>query len=165
VVGVRFGRFTEQPVLAAVGPSAPGLAGPKSDIAGAVAGNGASIDGHQQPNILPGAAGERRQALASMPKFYFHRHDDDGVLGDTGKVFPDTEAARTYATGLARFEVSEAAKHGRMGLSHRIDVVDETGGVVTAMRFADAVEAGYLGSADAGQFQPRFIVQVCVRGR
>lgn len=76
-----------------------------------------------------------------MPRFHFHLHNDVDVPDDTGKALPDLDAARAYATRLARFEVAEAAKRdGRVVLSHRIDIEDEHGEVLATVRFGEAVQ-------------------------
>ena len=53
---------------------------------------------------------------------------------------PDLKAARAHAVRMARFEIAEAAKLGRIVLSHRIDVEDEDGSVLATVRFGDAVQ-------------------------
>lgn len=76
-----------------------------------------------------------------MPRYFFHLHNDDDVIDHSGTEFPDLAAARDHALAMARFEVSEAAKRdGRIILSHRIDVEDESGAVLETMHFADAVQ-------------------------
>ena len=75
-----------------------------------------------------------------MRTFFFHLHDGLEVSDDEGIELPDLEAARRYALTMARFEASEAVKtRGRIVLSHRIDVEDETGAVVATVHFRDAV--------------------------
>ncbi len=76
-----------------------------------------------------------------MPKFYFHLHNGTLVPDESGKRLPDLEAARLYATEMARFEVAEAAmRDGRIVLSHRIDIGDEGGSVLATVHFGEAVE-------------------------
>ena len=76
-----------------------------------------------------------------MPRFFFHLHNDVDVQDHGGKCLPDLDAARTYAIEMARFEVAESAmREGRIVLSHRIDIGDETGAVLESVRFSDAVD-------------------------
>lgn len=79
-------------------------------------------------------------AVSTVPRFYFHLHNDVDVSDEGGEELPDLEAARAHAMRLARFEVSEGAlRYGRIVLSHRIDIADETGAVLATVRFSDAV--------------------------
>jgi hypothetical protein len=75
-----------------------------------------------------------------MPRFYFHLYNDANVSDDGGKELPDLEAAKAHAISMARFELSEAAKLGRIVLSHHIDVEDEHGTVLATVPFRDAVQ-------------------------
>jgi hypothetical protein len=75
-----------------------------------------------------------------MPRFYFHLHNDVDVPDKGGEEFPDLAAARAHALSMARFEVAEAAKAGRILLSHRIDVEDEHGTVLATVPFGEAVQ-------------------------
>lgn len=75
-----------------------------------------------------------------MPTYYFHLHNDVDVPDECGEELPDMETARAHALSMARFEVAEAAKQGRILLSHRIDVEDEHGVVLATVHFRDAVE-------------------------
>lgn len=75
-----------------------------------------------------------------MPRFYFHLHNDVDVSDKGGQEMPDLTAARAHAVRMARFEIAEAAKLGRIVLSHRIDVEDEDGSVLATVRFGDAVQ-------------------------
>ncbi len=75
-----------------------------------------------------------------MPRFYFHLHNDVDVPDEGGEELPDLAAARAHAISMARFEVAEAAKVGRILLSHRIDVEDEHGAVLATVPFSEAVQ-------------------------
>lgn len=75
-----------------------------------------------------------------MPRFYFHLHNDVDVSDEGGQELADLDAARAHAFKMARFEVSEAAKDGRIVLSHRIDIEDESGSVLATVNFRDAVQ-------------------------
>ena len=75
-----------------------------------------------------------------MPRFYFHLYDNLDVLDDEGIELPDLEAARSHAVRCARVTFAETAKdEGRVVLHHRIDITDEEGAVLEAVRFGDAV--------------------------
>ena len=75
-----------------------------------------------------------------MPRFYFHLHNSVDVADEEGVELPDLEAARAHAVKLVRYEFGEAAKaEGRIVLSHRIDIEDESGAVLATVRFAEAV--------------------------
>ena len=75
-----------------------------------------------------------------MPRFYFHLHNDADVPDVGGEELPDLEAARAHAVAMARFEIAEAAKLGRIVLSHHIDVEDENGAVLATVHFRDVVQ-------------------------
>ena len=63
------------------------------------------------------------------------------VPDDEGKEMPSAEAARAYASDLARFELSEMVKdEGRVTLQHRIDIEDERHRVVDTVWFRDVVQ-------------------------
>jgi hypothetical protein len=76
-----------------------------------------------------------------MPQYYFHLYNDANVSDESGKELPDLDAARAYAVDMARFEVAQAAtRDGRIVLSHRIDVEDESAAVLVTVQFGDAVQ-------------------------
>jgi hypothetical protein len=75
-----------------------------------------------------------------MGRYYFHLRNDLDVPDDEGKELADLQAARAHAIVMARFEVAEAAKlDGRILLSHRIDIEDEQGRVLSSVSFEEAV--------------------------
>jgi hypothetical protein len=75
-----------------------------------------------------------------MGRYYFHLRNDLDVPDDEGKELTDLQAARALAIVMARFEVAEAAKlDGRILLSHRIDIEDEQGRVLSSVSFNEAV--------------------------
>ena len=77
----------------------------------------------------------------SVPRFYFHLHNDADVSDESGKELPNVEAARAEAVDMARFEASESVKReGHIILSHRIDIEDESGAVLATVHFGDAVQ-------------------------
>ena len=75
-----------------------------------------------------------------VPQYYFHLHNSADVEDNEGQHLPDLDAARDFATSLARFEFGEAAKReGQVVLSHRIDIEDQTGAVLATVTFGEAV--------------------------
>ena len=81
--------------------------------------------------------GER---FGTVPRFYFHLHNDMDVPDDEGVELADLEAARAYAIRQARDTFGQVAKdEGRVVLHHRIDIEDEHGQVLASVRFSDAV--------------------------
>jgi hypothetical protein len=80
-------------------------------------------------------------AEASVPRFYFHLHNDVDLPDDEGSEHPDLEAARAHAVKCARVTFAEVAKdEGRVVLHHRIDIEDEQGAVLSTVYFRDAVK-------------------------
>jgi hypothetical protein len=76
----------------------------------------------------------------TMAGYYFHLRNDLDVPDDEGKELANLQAARAHAVVMARFEVAEAAKlDGRILLSHRIDIEDEQGNVLSSVSFDEAV--------------------------
>lgn len=75
-----------------------------------------------------------------MPLFFFHIYDDIEFLDDQGMDMADAAAARDAALAGARGMMSEQVRKGRLSLHHRIEVVDEGGGAILTLPFADAVE-------------------------
>ena len=74
-----------------------------------------------------------------MARFYFHLHDDMEVLDEEGSELPDAAAAHAVGVGLARFEVSQHARKGRVVLSHCIAIKDECGRPIETIYFRDVV--------------------------
>jgi hypothetical protein len=84
-----------------------------------------------------------------MPRFHFHVYDRDGASPDEeGVELAGIEAARACAIDGIRSIVSDAARSGSVDLSGRVDIVDEDGEVLEAVRFDEAVE---LQSAGLGR--------------
>lgn len=75
-----------------------------------------------------------------MPLFFFHIFDDLDLIDEEGIDMTDAAAARVAAVAGARGMMSEQVKTGHLSLHHRIEVVDEGGGAVLTLPFADAVE-------------------------
>jgi hypothetical protein len=74
-----------------------------------------------------------------VPRYYFHVHDDLIAQDEEGVELPNLAAARLNALTGARDIIAAQVKHGYFVLSHWIDVVDEQGEKVLAVKFGDAV--------------------------
>jgi hypothetical protein len=74
-----------------------------------------------------------------MPRYYFHLYNDVVARDDEGRVLSDLDEARSVAVKEAREMMTESVLEGRMTLSHRIDIADESGAVVATVSFRDAV--------------------------
>ena len=80
-------------------------------------------------------------ALANVPRFYFHLHNDMDVTDVEGIELPDLAAARALAVQQARVTFAETAKEtGRIVLHHRIDIADEGGAILVSVKFGEAVK-------------------------
>jgi hypothetical protein len=78
--------------------------------------------------------------VVDVPRFFFHVFDDIVVRDDEGIDLADAEAAREAALAGARALMCDQLKQGRLNLSHRIEVEDESGAQVLMLPFSDAVE-------------------------
>ena len=75
-----------------------------------------------------------------MPRYFFNLYDDMTVIDEEGVKLPDFEAARRKAIGDARDMACTEVLEGRLKLRHRIEVADESGGVLLTVLFRDVVE-------------------------
>ena len=75
-----------------------------------------------------------------MPRYFFHIIDDTITRDEEGLSLPDLEAARLAAERGARSLMAEEVMNGRLSLDHRIEVADEQGALLFALRFGDLVE-------------------------
>jgi hypothetical protein len=75
-----------------------------------------------------------------VPRYFFNVYDDVIALDDEGLELPNEAAARLRALAGARDIIAEQVKHGYFVRSHWIDVADQHGEVLFAIRFGDAVE-------------------------
>ena len=75
-----------------------------------------------------------------MPRFYFHLRNDLSVDDEEGTELPDLDAAHRRATDYA-IDMAAASVRERceLNLRHRIEVGDESGGIVLTVTFGDAV--------------------------
>ena len=74
-----------------------------------------------------------------MPRYFFHLYNDVIAMDDEGVDLPDLEAARANGIKEAREMMVETVSEGRINLSHRIDIADESGAVIDSVIFAEAV--------------------------
>jgi hypothetical protein len=74
-----------------------------------------------------------------MKRFFFHVYDDAVSIDPEGELLADVEAALTVARAGARALACEQVKKGRLHLAHRIEIADEAGAILAAVRFGDAV--------------------------
>jgi hypothetical protein len=77
--------------------------------------------------------------LAAMPRHFFRICDDFDSPDDLGKDLPDLVAAMDYAVAGARSLVAETVHEGDIVCHHRVDILDEAGAVLHAVRFDDAI--------------------------
>lgn len=76
-----------------------------------------------------------------MPHFYFHLRNDLDVPDEEGADLPDVEAAREYARkSILDVMAGTLLEQGRVTLSHRIDIEDDTGRLIEAVMFRDVVK-------------------------
>ena len=79
--------------------------------------------------------------LPAMPRFYFHLYNDVTTFDEGGRELPSAEHARLEARQeVATLAANEVLESRKLGLGHRIDVVDEHGHCVAAVRFRDVVQ-------------------------
>lgn len=74
-----------------------------------------------------------------MPHYFFHLYNDVTTRDEEGAVFPDLIAARANAIHEIRSIATENVLDGAINLSHRIEIEDENGRVLTSVSFGDAV--------------------------
>lgn len=74
-----------------------------------------------------------------MPRYFFNICDDFESLDDEGKDLPDLVAAIDYAVAGARSLAAETVHEGHIVCHHRVDILDEAGAVLHAVRFDEAI--------------------------
>ncbi|HLL29771.1 MAG TPA: hypothetical protein VK403_02130 [Allosphingosinicella sp.] len=74
-----------------------------------------------------------------MPRYFFHLYNDVISMDEEGVELPDLEAARANGIREAREMMLETVAEGRINLSHRIDIADESGAVLASVAFGEAV--------------------------
>jgi len=73
-------------------------------------------------------------------RVYFHLINDVDVPDEEGVEVADLDAARACAVEQARGLIGEQVKsEGRIVLSHRIDIEDESGAVLETLYFRDVI--------------------------
>ena len=76
---------------------------------------------------------------AVMPRYYFHLYNDINVRDEEGMVLPDVSLAVAEAIRSVRSLASAEIVQGRLRLSDRIEIADESGTIVSAVAFRDAI--------------------------
>jgi hypothetical protein len=76
----------------------------------------------------------------AVPLFFFHLTDEAFVPDPDGIEFADAEAAHAAAIEGIRGMICDQVSKGRLCLDYSMEVVDEAGERVVALRFADAVQ-------------------------
>jgi hypothetical protein len=75
-----------------------------------------------------------------MTLYYFHLRDgEDTLLDPEGRDLGSMEAIREATLREARSIISSDSLEGKVKLSYRLDVEDESGKVVHRLQFEDAV--------------------------
>jgi hypothetical protein len=76
----------------------------------------------------------------TMPRFYFHICDDEGMSRDEeGTDLPDTDAARRDAKASARDLISQYMKNRKSVTGQTLQIADETGEVLQVMDVRDVL--------------------------
>ena len=75
-----------------------------------------------------------------VPLFYFHLFNEVTCMDDEGLELADQPVAMQKATMLAREMAADSVRNGRLVLSHRIEVADESGATIGTVHFGDTVE-------------------------
>ena len=75
-----------------------------------------------------------------MARFYFHVHNDVVTIDEQGLDMSGPAAAREQAIIEARELACETVRKGYLQLSHRIEVVDESGKRIANVTMRDAIE-------------------------
>jgi hypothetical protein len=92
-----------------------------------------------RPLDLNQRPGGEKGYVARMPRYFFHLYDDVVSLDEEGRDMPDLESARAAGVREARQMMVGTVAEGRLDLSHRIDIADESGAVLATVAFRDAV--------------------------
>lgn len=74
-----------------------------------------------------------------MPRYFFHLYDDETAIDEEGMEFPGLEEACANGIKEARELMLDTVAEGWITLSHRIDIADETGAIVSTVTFGDAM--------------------------
>jgi hypothetical protein len=99
---------------------------------------GHKIDRLNLFDALGTESGDSRSII--VPRYYFHLFNDMNVPDDEGEDLPDLAAAESFSLRQARALIAAAVTdHGRIVLSHRIEIEDDRHDLVGTVRFRDAV--------------------------
>lgn len=74
-----------------------------------------------------------------MPRYFFHIYDDTTTIDEDGLELPGVAVAKWEALRGARDLAADQVLRGRLNLAHRIEVADDTGGIIGTVTFRDAV--------------------------
>ncbi len=84
--------------------------------------------------------GAHRCVIWIVPRYYFHLRDEVSAEDLEGQYLRDLNGARKQAVSYARAMIcNSVAEHGKINLSHRIEVADKGGETVLAVTFGEAV--------------------------
>jgi hypothetical protein len=76
-----------------------------------------------------------------MPRYFFDLYNDIVALDEEGSVLSGPEEAHGRALGEAREMVTASVEeHGRIDLTHRIEIRDDAGEIVERVQFEQAVK-------------------------
>lgn len=76
-----------------------------------------------------------------MPRYFFHLRDDLDVSDTEGLELASLGQARARARAQAvHMAAASITERGRLDLSHRIEVEDQSGEMLYAVAFAEVVE-------------------------
>jgi hypothetical protein len=75
-----------------------------------------------------------------LPRYFFHIHNHIETHDEEGLELPDLQSARAMAIKAARAMMAENVVDGRLWLDHWVEVENEAGQQVLAIKFGDAVE-------------------------
>ena len=74
-----------------------------------------------------------------MPRYFFNICDDFECLDDEGTDLPNLVAAIDHAVSGARSLAAETVNAGHIVCHHRVDILDEAGDILYAVRFDEAI--------------------------
>jgi hypothetical protein len=74
-----------------------------------------------------------------MPRYYFHIRDDFESMDDEGMEFPTLRAAIDHAVAGVRSLAAETVAEGHLVCHHRVDIADDAGTILVAVRFDEAI--------------------------
>ena len=74
-----------------------------------------------------------------MPRFYFRFCDGDELPDHLGIEFTDIQTAKSEAIQGIRSLVSDLARQGRVPVSERVEIEDESGKRVLTVSFGEAL--------------------------